>query len=789
MSEEPVEKNLVGYRSRLTVRPGESVDFMVHSDAGEPYEADLVRIIHGETGPRRGGPGLVLEELPAAFADTYPGVVQNLHIGSYLRVDFPGARHLVDGNRETSNGVNDGAPDHTKSSLTSNALTFAAAVFPTLYLDRDQTLADLRDSAGVSLACLQLGPSGRLTLEIAGACTELTQPIPLHSWSFVGFSLEGKEATLFQRPLHTNANDAAMRHRDSRSWSVDTMPVLQCARLTLATSGVEPVGSRETWNGRMDSPRLVAAALSPEEAEEWVRSESPPAGGPRLLGFWDFSRGMEKQQVHDLGPENAHGRVYHLPNRAVRGFRWTAKVHDWRQAPLEYGAIHFHEDDVYDMGWTPSFSFTIPENLRSGAYAARLRQRSDQGEETEYVTFFVSTPPAKDRKRPAIALLIPTATYQAYANERSYIIGPQILMDFTPPTHYAATFHETHNAFGPSHYESHRDGSGVHFSSWLRPTWNMGPSSRHWGLPADTNLIHWLETQGFDYDVITDHDLHERGAEALDGYRTLVTGTHPEYLTTVMLDVVEDFLGSGGRLMYMGGNGFYWRVAISEDWPAAIELRRAESGTRTWASEPGEYHHAFGGELGGLWRRIGRPPNQLVGTGYAAQGFVHGKPYVRAPGSRDPRAAFIFENVTGESFGDYGRRGRGVVCEEIDRYDVALGSPGHALVVATCENFESDMILTPEDLLVNAPMHNQQEGVRADLVFFETPSGGAVFSASSIAWSASLEHENYENDVARISENVLRRFVAATPFELPSVPEPEIPSRPTDRKEGARVTG
>ena len=59
MSRRLQEKNLVGYRSRLTATAGETVDFMVHSDRGEAFEADLVRIIHGEANATR-GPGLVV---------------------------------------------------------------------------------------------------------------------------------------------------------------------------------------------------------------------------------------------------------------------------------------------------------------------------------------------------------------------------------------------------------------------------------------------------------------------------------------------------------------------------------------------------------------------------------------------------------------------------------------------------------------------------------------------------------------------------------------------------------
>ena len=54
--------------------------------------------------------------------------------------------------------------------------------------------------------------------------------------------------------------------------------------------------------------------------------------------------------------------------------------------------------------------------------------------------------------------------------------------------------------------------------------------------------------------------------------------------------------------------------------------------------------------------------------------------------------------------------------------------------------------------------------VRCDMVFFETPKGGAVFSTSSIAWAAALSHNDYDNNVSSISENVIRRFCNPAPI-------------------------
>ena len=55
----------------------------------------------------------------------------------------------------------------------------------------------------------------------------------------------------------------------------------------------------------------------------------------------------------------------------------------------------------------------------------------------------------------------------------------------------------------------------------------------------------------------------------------------------------------------------------------------------------------------------------------------------------------------------------------------------------------------------------------ASLTFFETPSGGAVFSVGSMAYIGALNHNGFDNDIARITTNVLRRFSDPRPFKVP----------------------
>src|SRR5581483_7510659 len=88
------------------------------------------------------------------------------------------------------------------------------------------------------------------------------------------------------------------------------------------------------------------------------------------------------------------------------------------------------------------------------------------------------------------------------------------------------------------------------------------------------------------------------------------------------------------------------------------------------------------GELGGLWRNRNRAPQKLVGVGLTAQGYDRSSPYRRLPGSRDPRAAFVFAGVEAEVFGDYGLHLGGAAGYEIDRAAPELGTPPHALRLA-----------------------------------------------------------------------------------------------------------
>ncbi len=518
----------------------------------------------------------------------------------------------------------------------------------------------------------------------------------------------------------------------------------------------------QLYNGKIDRCGVVGAALSRAELDRLRRDGEAPS--ERVIACWDTTAGYGDTGIGDrvveIGPHGLHGDGCNRPVRAMTGHNWNGHDDCFRFRPEQFGGIDFHEDAMTDCGWKPSFAMEVPA-LKSGVYAARLTA----GETVEHVVFFLrpKTPSAP------IAMLMPTCSYLAYANERLALdyASSQVLSSQVPVIHeWDLELHERPE-YGLSCYDSHGDGAGVCYSTRLRPILNMRPRHRMagtvvpWQFPADLPVIYWLEAMGYDYDVITDEDLHREGEACLSPYNVVINATHAEYYSERMMDATEDYLAAGGRLMYLSGNGYYWVVSFRENDLDVMEVRRLDMGSRAWNAAPGEHYMASNGERGGLWRARGRPPQKLVGTGFTSEGMDESVPYRRMPDSDDPAAAWIFAGVEGEIIGDEGLAFGGAAGVEFDRYDLSLGTPPHTLILASSEGHSDNFPLVVEDIAFNYPgMGGTQDyRVRADMTYFTTPNHGAVWSASSIAWGQALPWNDCDNSASRVMANVLNAFM------------------------------
>jgi N,N-dimethylformamidase len=483
-----------------------------------------------------------------------------------------------------------------------------------------------------------------------------------------------------------------------------------------------------------------------------------------LFARWDFSVGMSTTQIHDIGPHALNGSLINYPARAMTGWNWDGSEMCWRHAPWQYGAIHFHDDDIYDFNWETDFVFDVPDHLKSGVYGIRLTH----GDHTDTIPLVVCPPRGQQTAR--LCVLISTFTWTVYGNharpDYNATWQDKIKQWNAYPWNPAAFRH-----YGLSTYNFHNDGSGICHSSHLRPLFNLRPGYLTFGasecsglrhFQADSHLTAWLEAKGYDYDVITDEALHEEGAELLTPYAAVTTGTHPEYHTRETLDALQAYRDQGGHLAYLGGNGFYWRVALHPENKGLIEIRRAEGGIRAWAAEPGEYYSAMDGTYGGLWRRNGRPPQRLAGVGFSAQGTFSGSYYRRTAASYDQNVAWMFDGIEDEILGDFGLCGGGAAGFELDRVDYRLGSPENTVILASSENHDDSFVLVPEEHLThitNWPGEPAEQLIRADLAYIETETGGAIFSTGSITFCGSLPVNNFQNNISTLLDNVFHRFL------------------------------
>jgi N,N-dimethylformamidase len=528
------------------------------------------------------------------------------------------------------------------------------------------------------------------------------------------------------------------------------------------------------FNGRLDRVRLARTAIEPDRHLALAKAAAADEFRDELIGCWDFGKSIDSVDVVDVSGNDHHGKAVNLALRGVTGIDWDGTSNDWRETPEHYSAIHFHDDDLYDAEWDVDFSFAVPEDLPSGIYAAWLRQ----GDSEDHIPFFVA--PKRGAATSAIAFLVPTMSYTAYSNhegfwavplkERVYDANgkysvidtdlyPSILKRVQDGEYLLEKLEQ--NEVGKGLYHNHTDGSHCAVASALYPNMTLKPNSQNWGFAVDTYITHWLDHLNLKYDVITDDLLHSEGVELLENYNVVITGNHPEYCSEEMLDAITAYQRQGGRWMYLGGNGYFWRTVPHRQLPGAIEVRK--DFLYPGIHKPNELRNSFDGKPGGLWSNNGRSPHILMGVGSVLPWpFVRSAPYRLLPDARDPRVNFIFDGVDAEIIGDYGLIGGGAAGQETDEIDFAEGTPTHALHLARNEDFSLPLAgpngLTPDKYIDNVRMPH------ADMVFFELPQGGAVFSVGSMAWIGSLSHNDYNNDCARITTNVLRRFADSSPL-------------------------
>lgn len=747
-----------GYTDRPSVAPGESIKFHVSADSPGNYQADIVRLIHGDTNPN--GPGFKEEVVETIANGRYPARFQRTQFGSYVEI-----------------------PDDDKLHP-SGSFSVHAFIWPTTPTRGQQGIVshwDEQTQCGWALTI----KDGCLVFSIGDGSKNINyvmsdRPLFEKVWYSVTavYDSDIGKLTLHQKSVLNRVNSVfglVVPLDSDTSVQTNTQIRPANAKVPVLIAGLTEAIDDRTWcianyNGKVDAPKVYNRALSADEVSRLDAGEN--VNPTSQIAHWDFSsgigsNGIPTDHVEDISGNNIHGQCINQPDRGMTGWNWDGHEENFTHCPEQYGALWFHEDSLDDCRWDSDFELTIPESLKSDCYAARIKM----GDAEDYIPFFVLPPRGTAKSK--ILMIFSSFSYLAYANEQimqKAEIGQAVAGHIPVLNEHDLELHEHLEYYGLSTYDAHVDGRGVQYSTWRRPILNMRPKRRQgfgsvWQLPADLHLVDWLNTQGYEYDIATEHDLMEQGLELLQRYNVVLTGSHPEYYSGEMLDAWEDYLCAGGRGMYLAANGFYWVTSVHPEKPWVIEVRK-ELGVTAWNSPPGELHLSTTGERGGRWRARSRPPQKIFGTGMSSFGFDHSGYFVQMPDSQDERAAWILEGINSdEKIGNFGLVGGGAGGYELDRYDLSLGTPPHTLLLASSEGHSVNYTVVPEDKTFPHPGMNGGEHplVRADITYFSTANGGGMFSTSSISWLGSLSENNYDNNVSRMTKNVLTRFMKDEP--------------------------
>jgi hypothetical protein len=416
---------------------------------------------------------------------------------------------------------------------------------------------------------------------------------------------------------------------------------------------------------------------------------------------------------------------YGLEREMVRGLGW----HD------EHGpraTLQVTPDGDYTrvgVGWnrqgysSPTHRQFVIAPPRSGLYYFRAATPSGRHFAFPWVV-------APEKPSAPIAVLACNITWNAYNNfggRSNYINADQlplvpIVNSRQELSRYVDAEHQTwgYPAYAPLSFER------------PEPLNDIGPDEKFTDpiegrmacavAPAEWRLLGWLEREGFAYDLYGETQLHS-GVLDLSAYRVLVLSVHPEYWTVQMYRRAKKWVfEEGGRLVYLGGNGLNCEVELLPDDTMVVHNGAIRS---LWPSGIGaESRFAL---------RVESEAN-LLGVVFDPAGIMTGAPYRVV----DP-SHWAFAG-TGLKEGDlFGEKSLHMRCPG--------GASGHETdKVSSC---------SPKNVRRLAKGLNPDNG-GAEMVHFETPHGGAVFSAGSICYPSSLPVDDL---LSRVTANVLRRFL------------------------------
>jgi N,N-dimethylformamidase len=339
----------------------------------------------------------------------------------------------------------------------------------------------------------------------------------------------------------------------------------------------------------------------------------------------------------------------------------------------------------YKLGynWEESFAFQLPNSIPSGYYSVDLN--------TVDTSFRIPLIIRPKKKSADILVIASYNTWQAYNPAGG------------------ASFYRYY-----LHHECEQTlSSFVHFQ---RPIYTFrGMPYQKGGFEGELNLTHWLEKENIPFDVITDPDFHNNPINPKD-YPYLAIHCHGEYWSEKMYDHLEDYLNKGGNLLYLSGNGIYWKVTYDE------------TGQQMECVKYGKNIHHHDSTLGGNWRSNGRPESAVLGTQYTPAGAGTYAPFMVVEPNH-----WLFEGIDVKKGDLFGKSIHGEWASGDETDKITPHSPENIVLLAEGLNKQRLTQLGEDDMDKNGGAY---------LTYYDHPGGGFVFSGSSITFTGGLHADS-----------------------------------------------
>lgn len=466
--------------------------------------------------------------------------------------------------------------------------------------------------------------------------------------------------------------------------------------------------------------------------------------------------------VEQISGPSSDAKLVNAPQRCFGPGRRHWSDAGLRRAPA-YDAVWLHRDDIEDFGWPDSAVVTLPADA-NGVYVVLLSAAGGDVDWADRASFDAVPVFAcgGGSKNAQIALVLPTYSYRAYANNTFAAEADRNVFKLAGPTVSAPYYDYAIKAGLKSLYCSHSDGAGVALASLKRPQTSVRAdfTSQLHGIAhqfsADLEIVEWLERIGVDYQIVTDEYLEANGSAAIEDCAVVLTGSHPEYVSPGVRSAFSDYAERGGSLIYMGGNGFYWTVATHPDAQHMLEIRRHD-GVRTWTSPDGEDWHQLDGRRGGLWQRLGAPPDQLFGIGFSAHGFCGDGQYKV---NREALDANLTPRIY-EFLKEHREQEFGIAGLEVDARNSRHAPGFDVIALATTSGLPEGYVPAVEDVagldaLLTDPMAQLASLVKGEIALSHLPGGGLCVAMGSIRWASGLNAEGDPKSVSAFTEAALR---------------------------------